>query len=646
MDDRQRQTLRALVDTFVPALERDDDPTGFFATPATAVHADVAIEFHLATLDEATRLGILALLDGLGQFGFPHLPLRMRETMLRVVAGTGPQAAAGVDGLAGLTRLITYTMVDERGRNPLWEGIGYPGPPSPTPPDVAKTLPARIVEEDTTLRADAVVVGSGSGGGVIAAELAAAGLEVVVVEAGGYYNESDFVQLEGWAWQNLYYRSGPVPTVDGNVTMLAGRSLGGGTTINWSNCVVPPPQLRSRWEHEHGLDGLASPSFDAHLAAVLERIGANERCSDYNGPHQRLVEGAELLGWKVRPAMLNLDPEAYDPRMAGHTGYGDQSGAKQGAYKTWLKDAADHGAQMLVRTTVEAILVEDGRATGVRGTTTDEQGRTHQVTVEAPIVVAACGALETPALLARSGIGGPAVGHHLRLHPATAVSGVYEEPQDAWWGPVQAAIMHEFEAIEDGHGFLVEGSHYHPGLAASAFPTGSGVEHKEMMAALPYTASLVFLIQDHGSGRVGLDGDGRAVHAYPFDDPLDARNFHRGVDALVRIHERAGAQQIVAPVKGVEPWRRGDDLEAWLEQLARVPVGAGGLAGMSAHQMGSARMGHDPATSVADPEGQLHDVGGVWVGDTSAFPTSSGVNPMVTCMALARRTAHAILEGR
>jgi choline dehydrogenase-like flavoprotein len=62
----------------------------------------------------------------------------------------------------------------------------------------------------------------------------------------------------------------------------------------------------------------------------------------------------------------------------------------------------------------------------------------------------------------------------------------------------------------------------------------------------------------------------------------------------------------------------------------------------SAHQMGSARMGTDPATSVADPRGALHDVRGVWIGDTSAFPTASGANPMLTCMALARRTAAAI----
>jgi choline dehydrogenase-like flavoprotein len=76
-----------------------------------------------------------------------------------------------------------------------------------------------------------------------------------------------------------------------------------------------------------------------------------------------------------------------------------------------------------------------------------------------------------------------------------------------------------------------------------------------------------------------------------------------------------------------------------------VPLGAGGQALFSAHQMGSARTGTDPSTSVAGPYGELHDVKGVWIGDTSAFPTALGVNPMVTCMALARRTALAILNA-
>jgi choline dehydrogenase-like flavoprotein len=74
-------------------------------------------------------------------------------------------------------------------------------------------------------------------------------------------------------------------------------------------------------------------------------------------------------------------------------------------------------------------------------------------------------------------------------------------------------------------------------------------------------------------------------------------------------------------------------------------MGAGGQRLFSAHQMGTCRMGADPKTSVANPWGELHDTPGVFIGDGSAFPSASGTNPMVTIMALARRTATAMTAG-
>jgi choline dehydrogenase-like flavoprotein len=126
------------------------------------------------------------------------------------------------------------------------------------------------------------------------------------------------------------------------------------------------------------------------------------------------------------------------------------------------------------------------------------------------------------------------------------------------------------------------------------------------------------------------------------DDPVDQANLRRGLAELARLHHAAGAREIHATGGGVAPWRRGEELDEFVARLTAAPLGAGGLPVLSAHQMGSARMGVDPTTSVAGPWGELHDVAAVWIGDTSAFPTALGVNPMVTCMALALRTAEAI----
>jgi choline dehydrogenase-like flavoprotein len=151
-------------------------------------------------------------------------------------------------------------------------------------------------------------------------------------------------------------------------------------------------------------------------------------------------------------------------------------------------------------------------------------------------------------------------------------------------------------------------------------------------------ADFLFVLRDHGGGQVTIDDAGEAVHTYALTDERDVAAYRLGLRVMARLHEAAGAEELWF---GTTPrvWRAGEDLEAWVDELDQVHIGADGLFMGSAHQMGSARMGTDPATSVARPTGELHDVDGVWIGDTSAFPTASGANPMLTCMALAHRTA-------
>jgi choline dehydrogenase-like flavoprotein len=159
-----------------------------------------------------------------------------------------------------------------------------------------------------------------------------------------------------------------------------------------------------------------------------------------------------------------------------------------------------------------------------------------------------------------------------------------------------------------------------------------------------FTANFISLTRDRGAGQVGVDANGESLPVYAITDPLDLQNLKKGIEVQIRLHEAAGAHQIGPLAEGAPTWRRGDDLEAFIAAAKRIPFRAGGYKLFSAHQMGSCRMGEDPQTSVAGPWGELHDTRGVWVGDASAFPTSSGTNPMVSIMALAHRTAEAIAE--
>ncbi len=646
LSDAHRATLRAICDTVVPPLEHEPDPEGFWARKASDVGTDIALTDLLSQLPNDQLTGLVELLEGLEEQGFSVASQLSREQILRNISLLGPEAAAGVGSLIAGTLFLAYAIPDpETGQNPAWPTFGYPGPigiPSPAQKPIEPHVPKGDAE---TLEADVIIVGSGAGGGVIAGSLAQAGLDVVVLEAGGYFDESDFNMLELWAYQNLYYRAGPVPTIDGNISMQAGSNLGGGTTINWTNCLRTTPWVRDQWAQEFGLEGVDGPEYDRHLDTVLQRISATGECSDYNGPTQRMKEGAEALGWSFEHVIRNADPSCYSPETAAYMGFGDQSGSKQSTTKTFLADAADAGARILVRTSAERVLTEGSKAAGVLARYADpETGASTEVTVRAPRVVVACGALESPALLLRSGIGGPAAGDYLRLHPCTALLGVYNEDQQAWWGAPHSGVVDEFADTGDGWGFLLETAQYTTGIGASAIPFESAEAHKAALAEFRFASTSIALLRDRGHGRVTIDAAGQAQHAYAITDETDVRNAKQGLDAQVRLHEAAGAREIRALAASVPSWRRGDDLEASIARVQRAPLRFGGHRLFSAHQMGSCRMGSDPATSVADPWGELHDTPGVWIGDGSAFPTSSGTNPMISIMALAHRTAEAIAE--
>jgi choline dehydrogenase-like flavoprotein len=645
VNDERRAVLRAVCDTVYPRIEREDDPDGFFARSATDMGLPQAVEDLIEQIpDETIRGGLEQLLDVLGQQGFLRMPSQhSREQVLRNLALASPDAAAGVSALAGMTLFLAYGAPDPaNGLNPNWKTFGYPGP-SGAPPQVPKPLEVKTPADGQTIDADVCVIGSGAGGGVIAGTLAKQGLKVVVLEASGYFNESDFAQLEMQAYQEMFWRGGPTPSADGNISMQAGTTLGGGTTINWTNCLRTTDWVRSDWANDFGLEGLDGSDYDRHLDTVLERIGANDRCSDLNGPQQRLKEAADALGWSFKTIIRNADPEKYSPDSAGHLGFGDQSGAKNSGDRTWLRDAFENGAELYVRSRAQRVLTDNGRAAGVEAVHVDAEGSVlGAFTVRAPTVVVACGSLESPALLLRSGIGGPATGNYLRLHPCVAVIGSYAEDQRAWWGAPQAGLVDEFANVENGYGFLIESVQYAPGLIGSAIPWVSADTHKDLVSRAKYNATLVPLPRDHGHGRVEVDASGEAVVWYSVDDEQDRRTIHLGIDKLAEVHRAAGAIEIAALASGLPSWRRGDDLARFTERVKQIPLGRGGWRLFTAHQMGTCRMGNDPQTSVADPWGELHDTKGVWVGDASAFPTASGTNPMVTIMALAHRTAEAI----
>ncbi|MBU3751220.1 MAG: oxidoreductase, partial [Mycobacterium sp.] len=344
LSDNQRAVLRALADTVVPSMPRDDDPTGFWAASGSSLGADAAVAQVIGGLPDAQRTGLLSLLDGLHVMGFATGSQRSREQLIRNVSLMGAAPAAGMNALTSLTTAMAYCAPDPAtGLNPMWQAFGYEGPPRIGP---GGGEPLAVYTPDTAdLEADVCIIGSGAGGGLIAGVLAKAGLAVVVLEAGPARHEADFAGYELPAFQELFWRGGVNTTADMNVSMLAAATLGGGPTVNWSNCLPTPEWVRDHWAGEFGLKDVATPDFDAHIDAVWQRLGVNDRCSDLNGPHLKMRDGAQALGWSFKMLSRNADPDVYSPDSAGHIGFGDRSGAKTDVRRTYLRDAVEAGGK-------------------------------------------------------------------------------------------------------------------------------------------------------------------------------------------------------------------------------------------------------------------------------------------------------------
>lgn len=644
LSDNQRAVLRALADAVVPSLPRDDDPTGFWAASGSDLGADAAVAEVIGGLPDEHRIGLLSLLDGMHVMGFATGSQRSREQVIRNVALMGAAPAAGIKALTSLTAAMAYAAPNpDTGVNPAWRVFGYDGPPR-TAPGGPEPLPT-FTPTESSLSADVCIVGSGAGGGLIAGVLAEAGLNVVVLEAGQSRNEADFAGYELLAYQQLFWRGGVNTTADMNVSVLAASTLGGGPTVNWSNCLRTPEWVRSQWAEEFGLKDVATSEFDDHIDAVWQRLGVNGDCSDLNGPHLRMRAGAEALGWSFKTLTRNADPQTYSPDSAGHIGFGDRSGSKRDVRHTYLRDAVEAGGKVIVGCAAKRVLVENGRAAGVEAVYTDPAtGTTRELTVNAPRVVVACGSLESPALLLRSGIGGPAVGKYLHLHPVVGFLGIYPDETNPWWGAPMTAMVDEFANVKDGHGFLIQNAQWSPSVIVAGMARGSGAEHKETVAKLGRAAFLIAFPRDRGHGTVTIDDHGNAVVNYSMTDEVDLLVAHTSIEKQIRLHHAAGADEIIPFGSITRRWRRGEDLEAFITAIQNVPLRAGGLQLFSAHQMSSCRLGSDPQTSVADPSGELHDTPGVYIGDASGMPTASGTNPMISAMSLAHRTATHIAD--
>lgn len=480
-------------------------------------------------------------------------------------------------------------------------------------------------------RADAVVVGSGAGGAPIATALAEAGLEVLVLEAGGRLETRDFDGNEAALLPRLMRAA---TASDSGIELYAGACVGGSTVVNDALCWRPPPEVLAGWREEHGLAGLGDAALAPYVERVWTEIGAAPTGPANLSRNARLLAlGAERLGWAGEVMPRN----ARGCANLGLCNLGCPTGAKQSALVTWVPHAERAGARVVPRARVERVRLGGGRAQGVEGVVLDDRGRTAvgALRVDAPLVVLAAGVLETPALLLRSGI--PA-GEGVQFHSSVSVTARFAEPVHGFFGPTMAYAVTEFADTfgRRGPGFMLENVTVAPAVTAGSLP-GFGRELERAMTALPHLARAVVVLRDRTRGRVALGPEGGAEIAY---QPVaeDLARIAVAIESLARLYLAAGAEEVWLPIEGHAPVRRA----AELADLAARTLRTRDLTLLYAvHLFGGACMGGDRARGPCDESGAVRGVAGLYVGDASALPGNTGVNPQVTIMANALRVAAA-----
>ncbi|XP_055819831.1 long-chain-alcohol oxidase FAO4A-like [Solanum dulcamara] len=611
-----------------------------------------------------------------------------------------------------LTLLVFFTQVDEKSQNPSWKGLGYWGQDPEfkkqkqekinskqnkheefsekeqeqlygplykgiitlkqpqhalfnklqklgfhvSKPNSSSNCPSFIIE------CDAVVVGSGSGGGVIAGVLANAGHKVLVLEKGSYLARTNLSLLEGPSMDQMFLGNGLMMTKDMDVFLLAGSTVGGGSTINWSASIDTPSHVLKEWCDIYELEMFQSEFYKEALEIICEKMGVQDKIDEEGFQNMILRKGCEELGYPVENIPRNTPSNHY----CGWCSMGCKDGRKKGTNETWLVDLVKSGNGAIIQECEALEVIHEqknnynkSKAIGV-ACEFQHEGVKEIFMVKSKVTIVACGALRTPSLLKKSGLKNPNIGKNLHVHPVVFAWGHFPDKDNtdnvknfevwpksekkSYEGGIMSAmskVVANFE--ESGYGVVIQTPALHPGMFSVVMPWISGLDIKMRMCKYSRTAHIFALARDKGSGEA------ISPHSITYKlDQIDEENLKIGLEKILRILAAAGAEEIGThhgtgkKLKVKES--SVDEFESFVKEESSREFKNLSIPICSAHQMGSCRMGVDPNISVVNPKGETWEVEDLFIGDTSVFPTALGVNPMVTVQAISYCTAQNVLQ--
>ena len=490
---------------------------------------------------------------------------------------------------------------------------------------------ARDCDEDMTLEADVVILGSGAGGAAAAYELACRGLAVVIIEEGQYYDRSHFTGKLTEVIPKLY-RSWGATVATGNaiIPVPVGCNVGGTTTINSGTCMRTPPSVLQRWR-EQGLGAFTEQAMAPWFEGVERMLSVQQATTETVGPIGDLIDrGAAANGFLQRqPLMRNA--QGCDGQ--GLCQFGCPTDAKQSTNVSYIPRALERGAFLFSGFRAERLQRQGNRITGViaRGQNADGRPITLSLTCQQTIV--AMGSLFTPLFLRQQGVRNPHLGRHLTLHPAGVVNALFPDRDLA-----NSRSIPQGYGVSDWEeqGLMFEGGTI-PLAGHSLLNPLVGQDWVRFTEDYPHTAYFGFMIRDTSEGRVRR-GPRRGLPLIRYHmNRQDFALFKRGIHALACWYLDAGAEQVLIP--GLNRIVRIHN-RTELERFLRSPLKPTDFLISAYHPLGTARIAASPRDGVCDSRHRVFGYPGLSVMDGASVPSSLGANPQVTIMAMASRAAN------
>jgi choline dehydrogenase-like flavoprotein len=492
----------------------------------------------------------------------------------------------------------------------------------------------RVVEgsqlaRNLSLRVDACVIGTGAGGAPVAKELAEAGLSVVMLEEGEHHTTDDYNARPREMSAKLYRDGGQIATIGvPPILVPLGKTVGGSSHVNSATCFRTPPAVLELWAERFGLDELTPEELDPYFRRVERELNVVKTPADVAGRNADVVRrGADQLGYSGDYVYRNVRGCI----GSGVCNFGCPTSAKQHVGVTYVPKAWEAGATTYSGTRARRLVLDGRRVRGVEA----ETGSGRRLHVACEIVVLAAGTIHSPLLLRRNRIDDRSgqVGRNLSLHPATGVRALFDEPIEMWAGVPQSYFIDEFA----DEGIMLEGAAGTPDWIATSLPY-FGERHRRLMESVRHLSQFGVMVSDSSRGYVREVADVVFVH-YKLNRQ-DTLAFKRGIEILAEIYWAAGARRVFPPITGL-PELGPDEMD----RLRSLDLKPAQLSLMAFHPLGTCRMGADPTAAPLDADGRLRGYEGVYVADGSIVPSSLGVNPQITIMALATRIAYK-LAGR